>query len=135
MKLKKFLSTLIMSVLLITGGELMGEAKNNSSDKVFPESDKVKVEKVHFTNRYGINLTGDLYTPKKTDKNKGTNSPKINSGNKSIPGLLSLTYHYIGQQTGTLCISVGPDRSFGNNRRQILIHTRLHLSFVHSFLS
>ena len=70
MKLKKFLSTLIMSVLLITGGELMGEAKNNSSDKVFPESDKVKVEKVHFTNRYGINLTGDLYTPKKTDKNK-----------------------------------------------------------------
>ena len=70
MKLKKFLSTLIMSVLLITGGELMGEAKNNSRHKVFPESDKVKVEKVHFTNRYGINLTGDLYTPKKTDKNK-----------------------------------------------------------------
>ena len=70
MKLKKFLSTLIVSVLLITGGELMGEAKKNSSDKVFPESDKVKVEKVHFTNRYGINLTGDLYTPKKTDKNK-----------------------------------------------------------------
>ena len=39
-------------------------AKENNWDKVFPKSDKVTVEKVHFKNRYGINLTGDLYTPK-----------------------------------------------------------------------
>ena len=39
-------------------------AKSNDWDKTFPKSDKVNVEKVHFKNRYGINLTGDLYIPK-----------------------------------------------------------------------
>ncbi|WP_255435663.1 alpha/beta hydrolase [Paracoccus sp. S1E-3] len=33
-------------------------------DKVFPQSDRVDHEKVSFTNRYGITLTGDLYLPK-----------------------------------------------------------------------
>lgn len=33
-------------------------------DKTFPKSDKVDHEKVTFTNRYGITLVGDLYTPK-----------------------------------------------------------------------
>ncbi|MFD1796755.1 alpha/beta hydrolase [Paracoccus aurantiacus] len=33
-------------------------------DKVFPKSDRVDHEKVSFTNRYGITLTGDLYLPK-----------------------------------------------------------------------
>lgn len=33
-------------------------------DKVFTKSDKVDVKKVKFKNRYGIELTGDLYTPK-----------------------------------------------------------------------
>lgn len=33
-------------------------------DKKFPKSDKVDHEKVTFTNRYGISLTGDLYLPK-----------------------------------------------------------------------
>ena len=42
----------------------MSEAKTNNWDKTFPKSEKVNVEKVHFKNRYGINLTGDLYTPK-----------------------------------------------------------------------
>ncbi len=37
---------------------------NSTWDKVFPKSDKVEVQKVHFKNRYGIRLTGDLYTPK-----------------------------------------------------------------------
>ena len=45
-------------------------AKENNWDKVFPKSDKVTVEKVHFKNRYGINLTGDLYTPKVKTKEK-----------------------------------------------------------------
>lgn len=52
----------IISLLLLTGGLVM--AKSNDWDKTFPKSDKVNVEKVHFKNRYGINLTGDLYTPK-----------------------------------------------------------------------
>lgn len=57
----------IISLLLLTGGLVM--AKSNDWDKTFPKSDKVNVEKVHFKNRYGINLTGDLYIPKeKTDE-------------------------------------------------------------------
>lgn len=33
-------------------------------DKVFAKSDMVDVSKVSFKNRYGIELTGDLYLPK-----------------------------------------------------------------------
>ncbi len=63
MKLKIILSSLFMVVLLIAGGNLMSEAKTNNWDKTFPKSDKVNVEKVHFKNRYGIELAGDLYVP------------------------------------------------------------------------
>ena len=59
--MKKILAYVI-SFILLTGGSVM--AKENNWDKVFPKSDKVTVKKVHFKNRYGINLTGDLYTPK-----------------------------------------------------------------------
>lgn len=37
----------------------------NSWDKTFPKSDNVTVKKVKFKNRYGIELVGDLYIPKK----------------------------------------------------------------------
>lgn len=40
------------------------EAKPEVWDKVFDKSDKVDVQKVSFTNRYGIALSGDLYLPK-----------------------------------------------------------------------
>lgn len=33
-------------------------------DKTFPKSDKVTSQKITFTNRYGITLSGDLYIPK-----------------------------------------------------------------------
>ena len=33
-------------------------------DKVFPQSDQVEHQKVSFTNRYGITLSGDLYLPR-----------------------------------------------------------------------
>lgn len=36
-------------------------------DKVFEKSDKVRVKKVHFKNRFGIELAGDLYEPKDKD--------------------------------------------------------------------
>lgn len=40
-------------------------AQDNAAwDKTFPKSDKVDHRKVTFTNRYGITLAGDLYTPK-----------------------------------------------------------------------
>ncbi len=55
--------------LIIIGGCNMSIAKTNAWDKVFTKSDKVEVQKVNFTNRYGITLTGDLYTPKDVTKN------------------------------------------------------------------
>lgn len=67
MKLGKIFSCLAVFVFLIAGGNLMSEAKINKWDKTFPKNDKVKVEKVHFKNRYGIELTGDLYTPKNSE--------------------------------------------------------------------
>lgn len=63
----KKLFTCLMTLILIIGGNTMTEAKSGNWDKTFSKSDKVNIEKVHFKNRYGINLTGDLYTPKKQD--------------------------------------------------------------------
>ena len=39
-------------------------------DKVFEKSDKVEIKKVKFKNRYGIELTGDLYLPKQVQGDK-----------------------------------------------------------------
>ncbi len=51
------------AVLLIIGTSNIANA-SEKWDKVFQKSDKVKVEKVTFKNRFGIELAGDLYTPK-----------------------------------------------------------------------
>lgn len=69
-----------LAITLIIGGVTMtnkAEAKNIKQvqentvwDKTFPKSDKVEVKKVEFTNRYGITLVGDLYTPKNIIKNE-----------------------------------------------------------------
>ena len=51
----------------------MAEAKNTNTekwDKTFKKSEKINVEKVSFKNRYGIELVGDLYTPKTLEKGK-----------------------------------------------------------------
>lgn len=53
---------LITIFSLIIGGANMTSA--NEWDKTFKKSDKVDVKKVSFKNRYGIELAGDLYTPK-----------------------------------------------------------------------
>lgn len=57
---------LLLLGIILLGGFSMVSAK--SWDKVFAKSDKVTVKKVHFTNRYGIKLTGDLYAPKNIAK-------------------------------------------------------------------
>ena len=59
-----------LAVLLIFGGFNIASAKscNCKWDKVFPKSDKVNVERVTFKNRFGIELVGDLYTPKTMNK-------------------------------------------------------------------
>ena len=56
--------TILFTGLILIGVSNMAAAKNNDWDKVFPKSENVKIEKVHFKNRFGITLTGDLYTPK-----------------------------------------------------------------------
>lgn len=43
---------------------------DNQWDKVFAKSDSVNVQKVNFKNRYGIELTGDLYVPKNKSAEK-----------------------------------------------------------------
>ena len=57
----------VLSMFVTTStvwGEETMTIQNNTWDKVFTKSDRVNVEKVHFKNRYGITLVGDLYTPK-----------------------------------------------------------------------
>ncbi len=66
---KRILLTILTTILFI-GGFNMVNAKNNDWDKTFPKSDKVDVQKVSFKNRYGIELAGDLYTPKNKSSDK-----------------------------------------------------------------
>lgn len=45
----------------------MNTTHAQESDKTFAPSDRVTVEKVRFTNRFGITLAADLYKPKNAD--------------------------------------------------------------------
>ncbi len=63
----KKLLVLGLMALFIIGGSTMANAKEKW-DKVFHKSDKVNIEKVTFKNRFGIELAGDLYTPKTMNK-------------------------------------------------------------------
>ena len=65
--MKKLILSLLITLVFI-GGTIMTEAK--SWDKTFKKSELVDVKKVHFKNRYGIELTGDLYTPKNKKEEK-----------------------------------------------------------------
>ena len=70
MNFKKILNIFIITAMILMGENIMSEAKTNNWDKIFSKSDKVNIEKVHFKNRYGIELTGDLYTPKEKNEKK-----------------------------------------------------------------
>ena len=61
----KFLTAL----LLLACSASMAFALENDTRvfKIYPE---IKVEKAHFHNRFGIDLTGDLYMPKDFDASK-----------------------------------------------------------------
>ena len=65
--LKKLIISFLVGLIII-GGAIMTEAK--SWDKTFEKSELVDVKKVHFKNRFGIELTGDLYLPKNKSKEK-----------------------------------------------------------------
>lgn len=55
---------LLLSGLVFFVGCSSMDSKEKSWDKTFQKSEKVEVKKVEFTNKYGIKLVGDLYTPK-----------------------------------------------------------------------
>ncbi len=65
--LKKLIISFLVGLIII-GGAIMTEAK--SWDKTFEKSELVDVKKVHFKNRFGIELAGDLYLPKNKSKEK-----------------------------------------------------------------
>lgn len=60
-----------VSILTSTArGEDTMNIQTDTWDKVFAQSDKADVTKVHFKNRYGITLAGDLYMPKNKSDEK-----------------------------------------------------------------
>ncbi|MBR2299197.1 MAG: alpha/beta hydrolase [Alphaproteobacteria bacterium] len=59
-----------LAVLMAANGVCFAADGESSWDKVFEKSDLVDVRKVHFTNRFGIELTGDLYEPKNRGEEK-----------------------------------------------------------------
>ena len=65
--LKKLIISFLVGLIVI-GGAIMTETK--SWDKTFEKSELVDVKKVHFKNRFGIELAGDLYLPKNKSKEK-----------------------------------------------------------------
>lgn len=73
---------------------------DNKRKYTFPLSDKVTRQKVTFKNRYGIELTGDLYIPKNTE-------------GKSLPSLaISGPYGAVKEQVSGLYASQMAERGF-----------------------
>ena len=69
--------TIILAIIVLgIAGYFM--FSGNKWDNVFPKNPNVITQKVHFHNRYGIELTGDLYMPKNMDKKQNPHTK--NSG-------------------------------------------------------
>lgn len=70
---KYFILASLIGVFII-GGISMAFAKDvlksNDWDKTFKKDENVNIKKVTFKNRYGIELVGDLHTPKDIKKDK-----------------------------------------------------------------
>jgi len=71
--MKKIVLTIVALLLVVGQTEAQTQAKSNSYAKdkdhyTFTLSDKVVRHKVSFKNRYGIVLSGDLYSPKNAGK-------------------------------------------------------------------
>lgn len=90
---------LLLLAIILLGGFTMATAK--SWDKVFTKSDKVSVKKVHFNNRYGIKLTGDLYMPK-----------NIKKGDKLVAIAVSGPFGAVKEQSSGLYAQTMAERGF-----------------------
>ena len=56
---------LIIVAVAIVMGAIIGWGRTHTWDKTFAQDPTVSVQRVHFKNRYGVPLVGDLYMPKK----------------------------------------------------------------------
>lgn len=56
--------SILAGIFLFSSISIGANMTTSDWDKVFTKSNKVNITKVHFKNRYGIELIGDLYTPK-----------------------------------------------------------------------
>lgn len=60
----------LIVIILVLGVLGIFYVPSNRWDNVFPQNPDVVTQKVHFHNRYGIELTGDLYMPKNKSAEK-----------------------------------------------------------------
>ncbi len=60
----------LIVIILVLGVLGIFYVPSNRWDNVFPQNPNVVTQKVHFHNRYGIELTGDLYMPKNKSAEK-----------------------------------------------------------------
>lgn len=84
--MKKLAISLVVGSLL-AGGLAMGQAKEDNlmqsltmkeasiialteDSRTFPIDSSIQVKKVHFENRYGFTVAGDMYLPKDFDSHK-----------------------------------------------------------------
>ena len=64
-ELKAFMAAFVVAIIpYITMAQETKYIQTPEWDKTFAPSDRVNYKKVSFTNRYGIRLVGDLYTPR-----------------------------------------------------------------------
>ncbi|MGG7466695.1 MULTISPECIES: alpha/beta hydrolase [Bacteroidota] len=105
---KTFIITLVSLLLMVQAKGQKSDNQNsdkmNNTEKAdhytFELSDKVTRQKVHFKNRYGIELTGDLYTPK-------------NHGNEPLPAIaISGPFGAVKEQSSGLYANQMAQRGF-----------------------
>ena len=100
--MRKIALVVLMSVgmLASTQAKETKNMKRTADQYTFELSDNVTREKVHFTNRYGITLTGDLYLPK-------------NRGTEKLPALaISGPYGAVKEQSSGLYANQFAQRGF-----------------------
>ncbi|WP_163713033.1 alpha/beta hydrolase [Mangrovibacterium lignilyticum] len=100
--MRKIALVVLMSVgmLASTQAKETKNMKRTADQYTFELSDDVTREKVHFTNRYGITLTGDLYLPK-------------NHSNEKLPALaISGPYGAVKEQSSGLYANQFAQRGF-----------------------
>lgn len=114
--IKNILRIVFAAVILI-GVNNMATAKD--WDKVFPKSEKVNIEKVHFKNRFGITLTGDLYIPKVIKKGEKVSAIAISGPFGAVKEQASGLYAQTLAEKGFITLAFDPSytgESFGEPR-------------------